>query len=218
MTLTLVAMLLAAQGAPDAALPRSLSLEEPRKLQDPSQEKFPKSEPPSPAARQEERPFVDFDWLELSAGVGVVAYSSDYLADPSFAVTVRAHAPMPWLSPSGPVVKEYFGLFAEASFMGIDRDMSPTVDHRSGVISYFSLGADYTILRDDTWLLVARAGVVYVYYGGVADLDSGIGPLLGLSAGIQLSGSFSIAYTPEIVFAKSGNWILLNTVGVNIQF
>ena len=209
----LFAMLLAAQGTPDTALPTHLSLEEPRKQE---QEKFPKSEP-APRA-QASRPWVDFDWLEVTPSVGMVSYSSKFLADPSFAVAVRAHAPMPWLSPAGDVVKEYFGLFLEASFMGIDRDMSSTVSHRSGLVSYYGLGVDYTILRNATWLIVARGGIAYVNYGGVADLNSGFGPLAGLAAGIQLSGSLAISYNPEIVFGESGSWILLNTIGVNIQF
>ena len=149
---------------------------------------------------------------------GVASYSSKFLANSSYAVSVRGHVPMPWLSPGGDVVKETFGLFLEASFMGIDRDMSPTVSHRSGLVSYYSPGADYTIFRDGTWLLVARAGLVYVYYGGVHDLKNGLGPLVGLSTGLQLSGSMAITYNPEMVFGGSGSWILLNTIGVNIQF
>jgi len=221
MTLALVGwivLLLAAQGSPDSQFPRNLALEEPRTsaFQEPSQERFPGSEPARPA--QAERPFVDFDWLEVTPSVGVSSYSSTFLANPSLAVSVRAHVPMPWLSPSGRVVKESFGLFFEASFMGIDRDLSPTVSHRSGMASYYSLGADYAILRDGTWLLVARAGLAYVYYGGIHDLNSGFGPLVGLSAGIQISRSMAITYNPEIVFGGSGSWILLNTIGLDIQF
>jgi hypothetical protein len=221
MTLALggwMAVLLAAQGSPDDPLPRTLALEEPRTpaAQDPSQDRFPRSEPTRPA--QTERPFVDFDWLEVTPSAGAASYSSKFLANSSFAVSVRGHVPMPWLSPGGDVVKESFGLFFEASFMGIDRDLSPTVNHRSGLASYYSLGPDYTIFRDGTWLLLARAGLAYVYYGGVHDLKNGLGPLVGLSAGIQISGSMAITYNPEMVFGGSGSWILLNTIGVNIQF
>jgi hypothetical protein len=213
-----IVMLLAAQASPDAPLPRYLALEEPRTraVQEPSQERFPRSEPARPA--QAERPFVDFDWLEVTPSVGVASYSSAFLAGPSLAVSVRAHVPMPWLSPSGRVVQESFGLFFEASFMGIERDLSPTVSHRSGLASSYCLGVDYAIVRDGTWLLVARAGLAYVYYGGIHDLKSGLGPLVGLSAGVQISRSMAITYNPELVFGGSGSWILLNTVGVDIQF
>jgi hypothetical protein len=218
MNLAWLAFVLAAQTTPDVdALPRHLALEEPRRpavRQDPAQER-PSQPVPAPQA---ERPLIDFEWLELTPAAGLAVYSSKFLSDPGLAISIRAHAPIPLFSPPGNVVKEYFGVFAQAEFTTIDRDMSHTVDHRKGLASFISLGLDYTFIRDTTWLLVGRAGLMYAYYGGIADLKNGVGPLVGLSAGIQISGSMAIAYSPEIMFGDTGSHIFLNTVGVLIQF
>jgi hypothetical protein len=212
-----LAVVLAAQTSPDIdALPRHLALEEPRLA---AQQEQPQDRPSQPVpAPQAERPFIDLEWLELTPAAGVAVYSSKYLSNPGLGVSIRAHAPIPLFSPPGNVVKEYFGAFAQAEFSTIDRDMSHTVAHRRGVASFVSLGVDYSFIRDSTWLLVARAGVMYAYYGGVADLKNGVGPLVGLSAGIQISGSMAIAYSPELMFGDTGSRIFLNTVGVLIQF
>jgi len=217
MNLAWLAFVLAAQISPDVdALPRHLSLEEPRAraAQDPAQER-PSQLVPAPQA---ERPLIDFEWLELTPAAGLAVYSSKFLSDPGLAVSIRAHAPIPLFSPPGNVVKEYFGVFAQAEFAMIDRDMSHSVAHRRGVGSFVSLGLDYTFIRDTTWLLVGRAGLMYAYYGGIADLKNGVGPVVGLSAGIQISGSMAIAYSPELMFGDTGSHIFLNTVGLLIQF
>jgi hypothetical protein len=65
---------------------------------------------------------------------------------------------------------------------------------------------------------VARGGLLYAYYGGIADLQSGFGGMLGASAGIQLSGKMGLVYSPEFLFGKSGTLIVLNTLGLSIQF
>jgi hypothetical protein len=77
---------------------------------------------------------------------------------------------------------------------------------------------DFSFLRDPTWILVGRAGVVYAYYGGVADLNSGIGPLVGATLGYQLSGKLAVTYSPEMIFGDTGSHVFLNTVGLLIQF
>ncbi len=210
--LALIAALLLAQ-ADETPLPRELALAE---RQDPKQEPFPPMEPP-PAKRSSDR-FIDLDWLEITPAIGFSVYSSKYLSDPSMALSITVRAPMPWLSPRGDPGGEYFGLFAEASFMTIDRDMSPSVDHRKGLASFFAAGPDFSILRDSTWILMGRAGLLYAYYGSIADLSSGFGGMAGLSAGLQLSGKTGLIYSPEVLFGKSGSVVFLNTFGVTIQF
>lgn len=211
--LSLMTACLALLAQSEAPLPRELALAE---QQDPTQEKYPPLEPSAPA-RSSNR-FIDLDWLELTPGIGVAAFSSKYLADPSLGVSITARAPMPWLSPASDPKGEYFGLFVEASFMTIDRAMSPTVDHRKGMGSFFSVGPDFSILRDSTWIVMARAGLLYAYYGNIADLNSGFGGMAGLSAGLQLSGKTGLLYSPEVYFGKSGAFVFLNTLGISIQF
>lgn len=201
MTTLLLLVLAQADG-----LPRSLQQEEP----------VPR--PDARTAAPPSAPVVDLEWLEITPGAGFAVYSSKYRSDPAPAFVLSARAPLPWLSPADDPKGEYFGIFAEAAFMTIDRDLSPSVDHRSGLASFLSLGLDYSILRDSTWILLARGGLLYAYYGDVADLESGIGFMVGASAGIQLSGKIGLTYSPELLFGKSGSLVFLNTLGVTIQF
>jgi hypothetical protein len=204
--------------APAAPLPREMTLEEPRPRppQDPTQERYPPV--PGESAPRSERAFLDLDWLELTPAIGIAFFSSEYETDPTAALSLSAHAPLPWLSPSGDNVGEYFGLFAEAAFMNIDRNLSPTVDHRQGLASFFSLGLDFSIVRDGTWIVVVRAGALYAYYGGIADLNSGFGFMAGASVGLQISGKLGLTYSPEVLFGDTGSLIFLNTLGLSIQF
>jgi hypothetical protein len=193
--------------AAQADLPRSLAQDMPK--QDPL-----RTDPiTSPAPRG----FVDFQWLELTPSAGFAVYSSKYLADPAPAFSLRAHAPMPWLSPKSDAKGDYFGLFAEAAFATIDRKMSPSVSDRSGLCMFVSAGIDFSLLRDPTWILVARAGGLYAHYNNVADLKNGIGPMVGATLGVQLSGRLALTYSPEVVFGDNGSTIFFNTLGLLIQ-
>jgi hypothetical protein len=201
--LTTLALFLLAQAE---SLPRSLAQEEP----------LPRPESTSAAAK--ETPIVDLDWLELTPAIGFSVYSANYRANPAPAFQLAARAPLPWLSPAGDPKGEYFGVFAEAAFMTIDRDLSSSVDHRRGLASFYSLGMDYSVIRDTTWILIARGGLLYAYYGDIADLSSGLGFMVGASAGVQLSAKTGISYSPELLFGKSGSLVFLNTLGLSIQF
>lgn len=211
----LIASWLALTAVPqDAPLPRRMALDEIR-AQDPAPQDRP-VEPFRPA--REERPFVDLDWLELTPGIGMAVFSPNFRADPAPCLSIRAHAPMPWLNPASDPIGEHFGLFAQAQFATIARNLSPTVQHRRGVATFLSIGADYSFVRDGTWIMLARAGVMYAHYGGIADLRNGFGPLVGATAGLQLSGKLALTYSPELIFGDSGSLVFLNTLGLVIQF
>jgi hypothetical protein len=215
-TLILSLALAQSDADPRSALPLTMTLDEPRPQegQDRKQEPF----PPSPTAAPKSAPIVDLEWLELTGGVGVAVFSHQYLANPSGSVLISAHAPLPWLSPASDPKGEYFGLFLEAAFATIDRDLSPTIDHRRGVAAFTTLGMDYSFIRDSFWVLVGRAGVLYAYYGDIAQLNSGVGGTLGAAAGIQISGKMALTYQPEAFFGKSGSLIFLNTLAFTFQF
>jgi hypothetical protein len=200
----------------DPLLPREMALEEPRRLRTQETPQDRPREPVRPAPSG--RPFIDLDWLEVTPAVGMAVFSDKFLADPAPCLAIRAHAPMPWLNPAGDPDGEYFGLFAQIELATIDRELSPSVSHRSGVISFLSLGVDYSFVRDGSWIVMARAGVMYAYYGGVADLQNGIGPLVGATLGYQLSGKLAVTYTPELLFGDTGSWVFMNTVGLLIHF
>jgi hypothetical protein len=216
LTTLLLSLALAQSDAdPRAALPLAMTLDEPR-AQEGQDHKEPF--PPTETAGTKSSPIVDFEWLELTAGVGVAVYSHDYLASPSGSFLISAHAPLPWLSPRSDAKGEYFGLFLEAAFVTIDRDLSPTVEHRRGIAALTTLGVDFSFIRDSSWILMARAGVLYAYYGNIAQLSSGVGGTVGAVAGIQISGKMALTYQPEAFFGKGGSLIFLNSVGFTFQF
>lgn len=203
--------------AQDPDLPRSLAVDDPApSAQEAPQDPFPPAEPARPPRR--DGALLDLDWIEVTTGVGLAVYSPKYRADPAPGISLRAHAPMPWLSPSDDPTGEYFGLSLGAAFMTIERRLSPSVAHRRGLASLLSLGLDYSFVRDSTWILMGRAGVLYAHFGDIADLKSGVGPILGATAGVQISGRLALTYTPDVVFGRSGSVILLNTLGLLIQF
>jgi hypothetical protein len=176
--------------------------------------------PPSlPAERPgKASPFIDWDWLEVQPRVGLVAYSEDYEADPSWSAGVLARAPLPWLSPGSDPRGEYFGVFAEIAVAGIDRDLDPAPDDSSGVLVLGAVGLDFTILRTSTWMVLVQAGPQYVSFGGVSDLEDGFGGMAGLSLGFSPAEGVSLTLGPEVWFGRAGDRIYLASLGAMIHF
>lgn len=218
-SLHLAAILAAGVAAQTDDLPVRLTLDSPRVER--FQEEQPPQDPlqePEPLEEEEGAPFVDFDWLEAGPRLGFAVFSEDYETDPSFSASFLARAPMPWLSPSSDPEGEYFGLFAEIGFTTVDRDIEPDLDEPDGVVLFVTVGVDYTVVRNETWLLLAQAGAGYIHYGGVTDLNDGIAPVVALTAGVNLSTGFTVTYSPEILFGNAGDTIFLNSVGLMIDF
>ncbi|HLY11112.1 MAG TPA: hypothetical protein VKW04_17550 [Planctomycetota bacterium] len=163
-------------------------------------------------------PLLDFDWLELHLRAGMALFSKDYHINPSPAFVLEGRAPMPWLSPSSNPDGDYFGAFAELAFASIKRTIQPQVAKPSGAMMSLAAGVDYTFFRNTTWLILLRAGFEYTTYGGVTDLKDGIGPMVGLTAGWQLTRSVSITVSPEYILGGSGSSTIVGTVGVGIDF
>lgn len=163
-------------------------------------------------------PWIDFDWLELHVRAGIAKFSKEFHINASPAFVLEGRAPMPWLSPSSNPDGDYFGAFGELSFVSIKRTIQPQVDKPSGIMMSLAVGVDYSIIRNTTWIVIVRAGVLYTTYGGVTDLKDGIGPMAGLTAGIALSRSISLTISPEYIMGGSGDSIILGTVGVGIDF
>jgi hypothetical protein len=178
----------------------------PQRPQDPVQP----LEPPS-------APWVDFDWLELHVNAGMAMFSKTYHINPSPAFGVQGRAPMPWLSPSDNPDGDYFGAFGELDVAMIKRTIQPSVAKPSGAMFALTLGVDYTVFRNTTWLVLVRAGFQYASYGGVTDLHDGIAPVVGLTGGFTISRSVSITISPEYILGKSDS-IILGLVGVAIDF
>jgi len=166
--------------------------------------------------KEEGSSFIDFDWLEMQPRVGMAIFSDDYHIDASPSFGVQFRAPMTCLSPGSNPHGEYFGVFAEADAMFIERTIR--VDDPKGVALLLTFGFDYSLFRDGTWLLMIRGGAQYATYGGVSDLEDGFGAVAGLSIGLTLSRSLSLTLCPEMVFGQAGDNIILGYAGMVIEF
>lgn len=188
-------------------------------------ERKPQQEDPNPqrpttpvqAPEEASTPWIDFEWLELHVRVGMAIFSKEFHIDPSPAFEIEGRAPLPWLSPSSNPDGDYFGAFAQLSMAVIKRTIEPQVDKPSGAMLMLAVGLDYSIIRNTTWMVLIRAGVGYVTYGGVTDLNDGIGPMVSATVGLTVSRSVSIVLSPTYLMGDGDN-IILGTVGIAIDF
>ena len=187
-------------------------------------EKRPQQEDPAPqrpdaplqAPEEAGTPWIDFDWLELHVRVGMAIFSKEFHIDPSPAFEIEGRAPIPWLSPSSNPDGDYFGAFAQLSVAIIKRTIEPEVDKPSGAAIMLTVGMDYSVIRNTTWMILVRAGVMYATYGGVTDLEDGMGVLVGATVGLTISRSVSLTLVPEYVMG--GDTMIFGTVGIAIDF
>lgn len=173
---------------------------------------------PPPQPEDSGTPFFDWDWLELHVRVGVAKFSKQFHINTSPAFAIAGRVPITFLAPASNPEGDYFGLWAQLEGASIKRTIEPQVDKPSGVMMSLGVGADYTIIRNSTWLVMVKAGLVYVTYGGVTDLKDGIGPIVGVEAGLALTRSVNIILAPEYIMGGSGDSIIVGTLGVTIDF
>lgn len=166
----------------------------------------------------QQRDVVDWDWLELQPRLGVAVYGGDFEADPGWAAGLLARAPMPWLSPDSDPKGEHFGVFASLSLSGIDRDLDPAPPDPRGTLLLATLGADYTLVRDGTWLLQVLTGPQLGSFLGVDGLDDGFGWMVGAAAGIDAAPGLTLTLGPELSFGNGGDRVLFAWAGLMIQF
>ncbi len=209
-------------GEGEADLERRLAaLDADGKDPDAAQQEDPKpqhpQEPLAPPA-QESSSLVEWDWWELIPRAGLAFFSGKYHINASPAIEIEARAPVTFLAPASNPDGDYFGVWAQINMAPIKRTIVPTLAKASGLMASLGLGVDYTILRDDTWLLLARLGLEYTTYGGVTDLNDGGQVVVGFTAGLSLSRSIVLTATPEIMYAKTGDYILLGMVGLALNF
>jgi hypothetical protein len=197
---------LAGLGATDSEKPQQ---EDPR----PQRPQEPLAPPP-----QEGSKIIDFEWMELIPRVGLAAFSPKYHINASPTFEIEARAPLVLLSPSSNPDGDYFGVFAQLNVTSIKRTIEPTLDKPSGMMASLGFGIDYTFFRNDTWLLLARLGLEYTTYGGVSDLKNGGQVMIGLTTGLSLSRSMVLTVTPEVMYAKTGDYLLLGLVGIAVEF
>ena len=181
------------------------------------QQEDPQPQRPTQEIQPKSGGLVDFDWLELQPRVGMGLFSKEYHINASPAFGVELRAPVMLLSPSSNPTGDYLGIWLELTGVMARRTLVPAVDKPSGLIMATTLGLDYTFYRDETWLMMARAGIQYVMYGGISDLKNGYGPMIGITAGAAITRSISLTVAPELLMGKS-DYIILGLVGLAIQF
>jgi hypothetical protein len=175
--------------------------------------------PPSPGAPSStSQSLLDLGWVELYPRAGIAEFSSKYHINASPCLEIEGRAPIPWLSPASNPEGDYFGAFAQLNLAMIKRTIQPKLAKPSGIMASLALGLDYTLYRDSTWLWMARLGFDYTNYGGVTDLKSGGQALAGMTGGVSLSRSLLLTVTPEILYAKTGDYILMGLLGIAIEF
>ena len=163
--------------------------------------------------QSQQTPFIDFSHFEMGGFAGIVAFSSDFEADPTWVAGITARVPVPGIPGN-------WGIFAEAFISHITRDLPFYYQHRAGSWFGVEIGADYTFVRDDVWYLRAQAGMLYANWNNVNALDNGIGILLGAQIGfywIKHNPNAVVTITPQFSYDGS-NWLGFFTVGFSYDF
>lgn len=159
--------------------------------------------------------FFDFARSEWGFYVGAVHFSSEFEADPTWALGVAFRVPL------GKIFGGKFGLWAEAFVANIERDLPPWVqEDDSGMFYGGAFGADFQFVRSETFLFFAQAGVLYATFGDIAGVDDGFGGVLGLKFGaftIRRNNQIALIYNPQISY-DGEDWFAFHFVGVQVDF
>ena len=158
--------------------------------------------------------FLNLEWLELSPRVGMAMFSAPYEVDNTLCGSLHVRAPMGWLSPASNPDGDYFGLYVDLTVAQVERDILD--DSNDGSMTVFTLGVDYTVYRDETWLVMAQAGFQYGSFGGITDLDDGMGGVFGIMTGIKLARDVSLTYNPAFTIGQDP--FTIHYFGLQIEF
>jgi hypothetical protein len=194
---------------------------EPAKPQEPPAQEPPAQEQPTKPLDlgQKEVPWLDFGWVDLQTRLGLAVFSDDYHIDPSPFFSLHAHVPLPWLSPGSNEEGEYFGLFSQFAFVPkAERTLDPEPDQPTGSIFFWAIGADFTILRNQSLLLMLEGGWQYASYGGITNLNDGFNSMAGVTGGVYLGGKMTLTFGGDWIFAHAGDHVILGYLGLLIEF
>jgi hypothetical protein len=174
--------------------------------------------PAAPGAPQGEATgLLDLATLEANGWVGLLGFSSDYDSDPKFAGGVLVRAPSPLLSRGlFGMERDDLGIYVQAGAGSLDRDVDTTDDTR-GAVLLGTLGVDYTLVRDESWLLLAQAGAQYIGITDVASADDGIGLALGALGGYALTDRLRLTFNPQFIVGD-GDYLYLASLGLHFAF
>jgi hypothetical protein len=160
-----------------------------------------------------------FGTLDAGAHVGFLAFSSHFRANPAFCAGIEGRSGLPWFSHSvvGLEDRDAFGLFLDFSFSSIDRRIR-SLDQRSGVLFFATLGVDYTAYKDDLFFVRPQMALQYGYFGGVTDLVNGAAFVLGAKGGLQFSQGFWATFNPQMALGHAGDLVFFFNFGVDYVF
>ena len=197
---------------PDTPLPTSLNAWEDasaevdlRDLDSLSLSAFPQGK----TRRVESHPFADFSKMEFGGFAGVVGYSSDFEARPSYVFGITTRLPLPGM-PLGE-----WGAFAQVFLGYINRDIPFYYSRKEGNWYGVGVGADYTFIKGDIFFLRAQLGVMYAQWNNIQALDNGMGILIGAEAGffwIRNYNKASVIFCPQLSYDGT-NYIGMFTFG-----
>jgi hypothetical protein len=160
---------------------------------------------------------LDLDDLEGNAWAGLLGFSGDYHSDPKFAAGVLVRAPSPLLSRGlFGMKRDDLGIYLQAGAGSLDRDVDTTDDTR-GAVLLGALGVDYRIVRSESWMFLAQAGMQYVGVKDVASANDGVGFVVGGLGGFALTDRLWITVNPQFILGD-GDYLYLVSLGLHYSF
>lgn len=161
-------------------------------------------------------PWFDFDHFELEFLGGAVIFSSDFDSNMQGVGAALAHLPTPGLPVPG---ADHLGLYAEFLGAPVERLTAVPVPEPSGTMILGGGGLEYTFYRDKDMTFSAQAGFLYADFGGVTDLESGVGPAMGFECSFYVDEPIWITYSPRFAYAPAHeDWMMFQMIGLRIEF
>jgi hypothetical protein len=160
-------------------------------------------------------PFFDFSKWEIGAYFGMVAYSSDFKADPDFQFGINSRVPVPGISWLGD-----WGIWGQLFLGHIARDIPFYYPHSKGEWYGGALGLDLTVFTTDLVFLRAQGGLMYAQWNGIHALQNGAGVIVGADLGfywIKHYSRASFTINPQLNF-DGNSWIGFISVGFSYDF
>jgi hypothetical protein len=112
--------------------------------------------------------------------------------------------------------RDDLGIYLQAGAGSLDRDVL-TPDDTRGAVLLGTLGVDYTVVRNKSWLLLAQGGLQYVGITDVASAEDGFGFVVGGLGGFALADRLWITVDPQIILG-AGDYLYLVSLGLHFSF
>jgi hypothetical protein len=139
----------------------------------------------------------DFSRIELNALAGLVAYSSDFDADPELGAGVYVRVPAPGLFYPLPEI----GVFAEVIVSRLEREPFYSIPVTKDEIIFGAIGLDYPFHLDKNLLVAGQIGLMYSDFGDVSHTSEGLALMAGAVVGWHVSHGFWLNMNPQLAYA-----------------